>query len=204
MEHIEVPVQAGDDEVLRRMKRGYTADDYRRLVGEIRERVPGVAIHSDVIVGFCGETAAQFERTREILAELRLDKVHLAKFSPRPGTVAAKLYADDVSEAEKKRRHRVLDELQAEVSAEINARHLGRTVEVLVEDEEETASGRRWRSRTRTNKLVFFDEPGGADRRGELVDVEITWTGPWSMVGRPAGAAEAPRAEREVIPLEIA
>ena len=107
MEHIEVPVQAGDDDVLRRMKRGYSADDYRRLVARIRERIPGVAIHTDIIVGFAGETEAQFQKTVDLLAELELDKVHLAKFSARPGTVAAKTMVDDVPEAEKERRRKL-------------------------------------------------------------------------------------------------
>ena len=105
MPHIEVPVQAGDDEVLRRMKRGYTADEYRRLVERIRARVPNVSINTDIIVGFPGESEVQFQRTHDLLAELRLDKVHLARYSPRPHTLSARKMPDDVSEAEKKRRH---------------------------------------------------------------------------------------------------
>ncbi len=89
-EQIEVPVQAGDDDVLERMKRGYTRDDYRRLVMHIRDLLPHAAVHTDVIVGFPGETAAQFQRTYDLLAELKLDKAHLAIYSPRPGTVSAR------------------------------------------------------------------------------------------------------------------
>ncbi|MCP4514910.1 MAG: MiaB/RimO family radical SAM methylthiotransferase, partial [Delftia sp.] len=121
-EHIEVPIQAGDDAVLEAMKRGYTADDYRRLVGRIRERVPGVAINTDVIVGFPGESAAAFERSYELLAELKLDKAHIAKYSPRPGTVSARRMSDDVPPDEKERRRRLLDELQQEIVSQINAR----------------------------------------------------------------------------------
>ena len=131
---IEVPVQTGDDEVLAAMKRGYTADDYRRLVGHIREMIPGAAVHTDIIVGFPGETAEQFQRTYDLLAELRLDKVHLAMYSPRPGTVSARRMADDVPPEEKKRRWEALDKLQEQVVGEINRRLLGETVEVLVED----------------------------------------------------------------------
>jgi tRNA-2-methylthio-N6-dimethylallyladenosine synthase len=178
MPHIEVPVQAGDDDVLRRMKRGYTSDDYRRLIANIRTRIPDVAINTDIIVGFPGETDAQFQRTYDLLAELKLDKVHLARYSPRPNTVSARTMPDDVPEDEKKRRHQALDDLQAEVVAGINQSFLGRVVPVLVEDEHKG----KWRGRSPQNKLVFFEDTN--DRRGQIVDLEITWTGPWSMQGR--------------------
>ena len=90
MPHIEVPIQAGDDDILARMKRGYTVAEYRRLVARIREIIPQVAIHTDIIVGFPGESEDQFQRTYDILEELRLDKAHLARYSPRPGTVSAR------------------------------------------------------------------------------------------------------------------
>ncbi len=183
MPHIEVPVQAGDDRVLENMKRGYTAEQYRRLVERIRVRIPDVAIHTDIIVGFPGETDEQFMRTYELLEELKLDKAHLARYSPRPGTVSARRMQDDVPEEEKKRRHEMLEALQARVVAEINGRFLGQTVQVLVEDKHKD----RWRGRTPQNKLVFFED--AADWRGKLVEVEITWTGPWSMLGRLPGAA---------------
>jgi tRNA-2-methylthio-N6-dimethylallyladenosine synthase len=188
-EHIEVPVQAGDDEVLERMKRGYRADDYRRLVGQIRDRLPGASIATDVIVGFPGETAAQFERTHELLAELRVDVVHLARYSTRPGTVADRRLTDDVPEAEKVRRFRQLEELQTGISEQINQSYLGQTVEVFVDGQ---ARG-RWKGRTRTNKLVFFDAPG--EWRGRLVQVTIESAGAWSLRGSRAGSGE-PRPER--------
>jgi tRNA-2-methylthio-N6-dimethylallyladenosine synthase len=178
-EHVEVPVQAGDDEVLARMQRGYTADDYRRLVARIRERIPGVSIATDVIVGFPGETAAQFQRTVDLLAELRLDKAHIARYSPRPQTLAARKYADDVPPEKKERRRKALDELQAEIVGQINARLLGQTVEVLVEGRDERK--KRWYGRTRTDKLVFFESD--ADWRGKLASVHVTWAGPWSLIG---------------------
>ncbi|MDQ7028595.1 MAG: MiaB/RimO family radical SAM methylthiotransferase [Ardenticatenia bacterium] len=179
MEHIEVPVQAGNDEVLRRMRRGYTADDYRRLVERIRETIPNVSVVTDIIVGFPGETEAQFMDTYNLLAELKLDKAHVACFSPRPHTVAAR-WEDDVPWPEKERRRRMIDDLQREIMAEINRRYVDQTVEVLVEDLHKG----KWRGRTRTNKLVFFEDP--RDRRGELVPVRITWAGPYSMQGVPA------------------
>ncbi len=177
-EHIEVPIQAGSNVVLERMRRGYTNEQYRDLVGRIRTIVPDAAIHTDIIVGFCGETDAQFEETVAVLRDLQLDKAHLARYSPRPGTVSARRMADDVPEAEKVRRHKVLEAVQEAVSAEINAQWLGETLEVLVESEHKG----KWRGRTRQNKLVFIESK--LPLRGRLVEAQITWTGPWSMQGR--------------------
>ena len=179
MPQIEVPVQAGNDEVLARMRRGYTVAQYRELVSKIRARVPDVAIHCDIIVGFPGETEAQFQDTYDLLAELKLDKVHLARYSPRPHTVSARTMPDDVPPEEKKRRHQLLEALQAQVSAEINARYVGRAVEVLVEGQHKG----KWRGRTPQNKLVFFADEG-QDWRGKLARVEIVSASAWSMQGR--------------------
>jgi tRNA-2-methylthio-N6-dimethylallyladenosine synthase len=176
--HIEVPVQAGDDEVLANMHRGYTSDDYRKLVEKIRARIPGVSIATDIIVGFPGETEQQYQHTYDLLAELKLDVAHLARYSVRPGTVAARRMPDDVSEAEKMRRFRELEALQEQVVGEINARYLNQTVDVLFEEKVK----RRWKGRTRTNKLVFVESD--EDLRGRLVNVKIDWTGPWSMIGQ--------------------
>ena len=175
MPHIEVPVQAGDDQILEAMKRGYTSDDYRRLVERIRQRIPSVAIATDIIVGFPGETDEQFMRTYQLLDELKLDVAHLARYSPRPGTVSARRMKDDVPQAEKWRRFRMLEELQEGIAAQINSRYQGETVEVLFE---EKVRG-RWRGRTPTNKLVFVETD--QDLRGQVRAVHITWTGPWSM-----------------------
>jgi tRNA-2-methylthio-N6-dimethylallyladenosine synthase len=201
MPHIEVPVQAGDDLVLENMKRGYTADDYRRLVERIRSRLDGnrqpsrVAIATDIIVGFPGETDAQFQNTYDLLKELRLDVAHLARYSVRPGTVADRRMVDDVPDAEKWRRFRLLEEQQERIAGEINAGYLGETVEVLFE---EMVRG-RWRGRTPTNKLVFVES--GEDLRGLLRNVSITWTGPWSMQGKLAGIREGYNSAVELLPL---
>jgi tRNA-2-methylthio-N6-dimethylallyladenosine synthase len=176
-EHMELPVQAGDDDVLRRMGRRYTIAQYRDLVARIRAAMPGVGIATDVIVGFPGETQAQFAATYRLLEELRFDMVHVAAYSPRTGTPAERL-ADDVPPAEKERRRRAIDALQEQIVGEINAGLLGQAVEVLPEDRHRG----KWRSRTRTNKLVFFDV-GTENRAGRLAQVRITKTGPWSMQG---------------------
>jgi len=190
MPHIEVPVQAGDDQVLANMHRGYTAGDYRRLVARIRQRIPNVSVATDIIVGFPGESEAQFERTYDLLAELKLDVAHLARYSTRPGTVAERRLGDDVPEEEKWRRFRRLEDLQEQIAGEINARYLGETVDVLFEEKARD----RWRGRTPTNKLVFAES--GEDLRGQVRPVTITWAGPWSMQGRlPASAASTPPPE---------
>jgi tRNA-2-methylthio-N6-dimethylallyladenosine synthase len=180
MPQIEVPIQAGDDKVLEDMKRGYTAQQYRELIGRIRYIIPDAAIHTDIIVGFPGETEAQFQKTYDILAELRLDKIHLARYSPRPGTVSDRRMADDIPEEEKRRRYELIDDLHREISQDKMRHWLGQTVEVLVEEKHKG----RWRGRIPQNKLVFFNDP--RELKGEVVQVHINHTGPWSMSGRAA------------------
>jgi tRNA-2-methylthio-N6-dimethylallyladenosine synthase len=181
MPHIEVPVQAGDDQVLANMRRGYTSEDYRHLVEKIRERLnghmPGVSIATDIIVGFPGETETQFQRTYDLLEELKLDVAHLARYSARPGTVAERRYIDDIPAPEKMRRFRLLEEQQERIASGIASRYLGEQVEVLFE---EKVKG-RWKGRTTTNKLVFIEAEN--DLTGKVLPVRITWAGPWSMQG---------------------
>jgi len=178
-EHIEIPVQSGDDAVLRRMVRGYTVDQYYRLVARILQRIPGVSLATDVIVGFPGETEEQFANTCRLLEVIRFDTVHVAVYSPRPGTAASRL-PDDVPPEAKARRRKIIEELQADIAGEINQRLLGETVEVLVEEKHRG----KWKGRTRTHKLVFFEDD--RDWRGKLTQVKITWAGPWSMQGELA------------------
>jgi tRNA-2-methylthio-N6-dimethylallyladenosine synthase len=194
MPHIEVPVQAGDDQVLENMRRGYTAGDYRRLVEKIRQRLKGrsmgASIATDIIVGFPGETADQFQCTYELLAELKLDVAHLARYSTRPGTVAARRMEDDIAESEKMRRFRLLEEQQERIAAEINARYLGVSVPVLFEEKVKD----RWKGRTETNKLVFVESE--RDLRGQVLPVQISWTGPWSLIGKLASERQSDSAQQ--------
>jgi tRNA-2-methylthio-N6-dimethylallyladenosine synthase len=176
MPHIELPIQAGDDKVLADMKRGYTQQDYRDLVAKIRERIPGCSIATDIIVGFPGETDEEFMQTYRVLADLKMDVAHLARYSSREGTVATRRMDDNVTDEEKMRRFRMLEELQEEVVTEINKKYLGETVDVLFEEKVK----KRWRGRTPTNKIVFVETE--EDLRGKLLPVTITWTGPWSML----------------------
>jgi len=178
MPHIELPIQAGDDQVLENMKRGYTQRQYRDLVTKIRTHIPDCSIATDIIVGFPGETEEQFMETYRVLADLKLDVAHLARYSTREGTVAARRMEDNVTDEEKMRRFRVLEELQEEIVEEINRKLLGQTVEVMFEEKVKD----RWKGRTPTNKIVFVESD--VDLRGRLLPVTVTWTGPWSMQAR--------------------
>ncbi|MBI2756248.1 MAG: MiaB/RimO family radical SAM methylthiotransferase [Chloroflexi bacterium] len=184
-EDINLPIQAGDDETLRRMKRGYVVDHYRQLIHRLRARMPEIGLQTDVIVGFPGETEAQFQNTLAMLEEFRFDVVHVAMYSPRPGTVAATELVDDIPREEKRRRLHDVEALQKRIATTINQRYLGRTVDVLVEG---TAKG-RWYGRTRTNKLVHF----GDERplAGQVVDARITSTEPWFLEGEVVAVHEA-------------
>jgi len=175
MPHIEVPIQAGDDEVLVNMKRGYSNADYRQLINRIRQIIPNVSIATDIIVGFPGESEAQFMQTYQLLDEMKLDVAHLARYSPRQGTVSERRMQDDVPADVKMQRFRILEDLQEQIAAGINAHYLGTRVNVLFEEKVKN----RWRGRTPTNKLVFVETD--EDLRGREVLVSITWSGPWSM-----------------------
>ncbi|HIE25444.1 MAG TPA: tRNA (N6-isopentenyl adenosine(37)-C2)-methylthiotransferase MiaB [Anaerolineales bacterium] len=175
MPHFEIPIQAGDDEVLENMRRGYTQKEYRELIAKIRDEVPNCSIATDIIVGFPGETEAQFEQSYQLLADLKMDVAHLARYSPRKKTVSWRQMKDDVSDAVKRERFHRLENLQKTIAGEINARLFGETLLVLFENK---IKG-RWRGRTSTNKLVFVETED--DLRGRVLPVQIIWTGPWSM-----------------------
>ena len=181
MPHIEVPIQAGDDEVLANMKRGYTQQEYRGLIEKIRNKIPDCSIATDIIVGFPGETEEQFMETHRVLSDLRLDVAHLARYSPREGTVATRRMEDNVPEEEKLRRLHLLDDLQEQIVGEINKKYLGQTVDVLFEEKVKD----RWRGRTPTNKLVFVESDDAL--KGKILPVTVTWTGPWSMQANLVG-----------------
>ncbi|HXX59546.1 MAG TPA: radical SAM protein, partial [Dehalococcoidales bacterium] len=179
-EAINLPAQAGSNEILSLMRRGYTVEEYRRLIDDIRRRIPGIALSNDIIVGFPTETEAQFEQTMKLLADIRFDAVHVAVYSPRAGTIAAREMVDDVSALEKKRRLEAVEQLQEKIASEINAGLLGLKVEVLVEGKQKG----KWFGRTRTDKPVFFE----ADENllGKLATIRVDHTSPWSLQGTVA------------------
>ncbi len=195
MPQIEVPIQAGDNDVLHNMKREYTREQYRDLVHRIRTIVPDAAINCDIIVGFPGETDEQFQRTYDILEELRLSKVHLARYSPRPGTVSDRRMEDDVSDAEKRRRYHLIEGLQKRISEEKMTQWMDQELAVLVEERHKG----RWRGRTPQGKLIFFDDP--RELKGEMVTVRVTHTGAWSLSGEAVDRPEEIVAE--MIPLSM-
>ena len=177
-EHINIPVQAGDDGMLAAMHRGYTLAQYRDRIHRIKEVIPHGGLSTDIIVGFCGETDEQFQHTLDLLEEVRFDVVHVARYSERAGTVAARTMPDDVPlEVKKERLHRV-ELLQESIARGRNEALLGQEAEVLVERQRDG----QWEGRLRTDKLVQFPATA-TDLTGELVTVRITETGPWSLQG---------------------
>jgi tRNA-2-methylthio-N6-dimethylallyladenosine synthase len=182
-EHINLPVQSGDDVVLERMRRGYTAGQFRELAARIRRTVPGVTLATDIIVGFPGETEAQFQQTLALLADVECDVVHTACYSPREGTVSA-TWDDDVPPDVKEERRRRVEAQQEAIAARHNAALVGDVVEILVES---TQSARKdvpqWRGRTRTNRLVFLPRAESEDLRGRLVEARIVTSSPWALQG---------------------
>ncbi len=177
MPHFELPIQAGDDGMLRAMRRGYSVEQFMRIVEKIRVRIQPVSIATDIIVGFPGETHTQFENTLNLLREFKPDMTHVARYSPRPGTPAFLNLEDDVSAEEKMRRFREIESLQESITTAINQPFLGKSVAVLFEEKNK----KRWRGRTPTNKLVFVESE--ENLQGQTRDVEIQWSGPWSMIG---------------------
>ena len=174
-EHINLPVQSGDDRVLSRMRRPYSSAEYLAVINRIKDALPHVSLSTDVIVGFPGETQEEYQRSLDLVAQVRFDKVHIAAYSPRPGTIAHKSMADDVTVEEKTERRVGLEQLQEKILTEINAELVGLEEEILVE-------GRlrgKWQGRTRSNKLVYFEHQD--DQLGKLVKVEITHSSPWSL-----------------------
>jgi len=201
-EHLHLPVQSGNDAVLRRMGRQYTIEHYLERLVTIRTAVPGIAISTDIIVGFCGETEAQFESTLALLETVRYDQVFAAAYSVRPGTPATHL-DDDVPPAEKKRRLNVLLALQEGIGLTRNEAWLGREVEVLVEAVAPTrshdhglasgganhvslAAGAALTGRTREHKLVHL--AGEPALVGRFVPVRVDHAGPYALRGTLVGA----------------
>jgi len=176
-EYISLPVQSGGDAILKLMRRGYTAAQYRQLIKKIHRTIPRVALSTDVIVGFPSEAESQFQETVNLLTDIRFDTVHAAAYSPRSGTVAARELEDDVPPTVKKERLNAVEQLQERIAAEINKQLLGETVEILVESR---VKG-KWQGRTRTGKLVFFSDNN--EYMGKLVNIRIEKTSPWSLQG---------------------
>ena len=182
-EWLHLPLQAGDDAVLARMGRGYTAEGYRELVTRAREEIPGLTVSTDVMVGFPGETEAQFEHTYRLMEELRFDQAFTFKFSPRAGTAAEKM-PDQVPEAAKQARLKRLAEMVGRVARQVNRQQVEEVFEVLVEAVDPKAPG-HVRGRTRGNKLVIF--PGGPELIGQTLPVRAQEARLWGFRGERVG-----------------
>jgi len=188
MPHFELPFQSGNNRILEAMRRGYTREDYLRLVDRIRSRIPDAAINTDIIVGYPSETEAEFMDTLRLCEEVRPDIAHIAKYSPRPRTASAR-QPDDVPAEEKERRRLSLDECMKGIMTAKNQRLTGTEVEVMAERFDVKKGN--WRGRTPQNKLVFFKSDW--DCKGQIVQVRIDWTGPYSMLGQVVAWSEIVR-----------
>jgi len=185
-EHLHLPVQAGSDAVLARMGRGHTAGQYRELVRAAREAIPGLAVTTDVMVGFPGETEEDFGQTLALFEELRYDQAFMFKYNDRPGTPASDL-PNKVPEPEKQRRLERLVSAQNRIAREINEERVGEEFEVLVEGPDEKTLGQA-RGRTRQNKLVIL--PGDEGLTGRFVTVTVRQARLWGWIGERQGTGD--------------
>lgn len=199
LNYIHLPVQAGDDEVLRRMNRRYTVKQYLDVIDRLRSALPNIAIGTDIIVGFCGESPEAFEKTVDLYEKVRFDISYTAKYSPRSGTAAWQAFKDDVSGEEKKRRWDVLQKVQERIVYEKNQVYVGKTVSILVDRHEPPKMTDEMLSmpgdirekltklpgtcfgNSREMKLVQF--PGSSDLIGQMVDVHINEAKEWVLLG---------------------
>lgn len=180
-EHLHLPLQSGDNDILRAMNRHYTVEHYISLVEKVRQAVPGIAITTDVMVGFPGETEDCFRNTLRAIQEVRFDAAFMFAFNPRPGTKAAEM-PGQVDYKTKTRRLVELIELQNKITLERNEEQVGTVFEVLVEGVSEKDTS-KLTGHTRTNKTVVF--PGGTDLIGRLVMVRSVKAHPWGFTAEP-------------------
>lgn len=190
-QYLHVPAQSGCNDVLKRMKRGYTIEDYREMFARIRQTLPAAAVSSDFIVGFCGESEESHQKSLELIRECRFKNSFIFKYSPRPGTKAHERLDDDIPEDVKKRRNQEMLTLQNQISAEDNAQFIGRRVEVLVEgpsksevkrgDVSSTSGPVQLTGRTTCDRIVVF--PGNPRLAGSLTSVSIEDCTPTTLIG---------------------
>jgi tRNA-2-methylthio-N6-dimethylallyladenosine synthase len=200
-EHLHMPLQSGSNSVLRRMQRTYTIEKYRRIVDDVRERMPNVAVTTDLIVGFCGETEEEFSETLHAVRTIGFDQAYMFAYSPRHSTTAFD-WADDVPAATKSRRLQELLALINEIARDKNRALVGETMEILVEgvsDKDPT----RLSGRARTNKLVMFDGDIAQTPAGSLVDVKTREGKLWGFMGDAVRVVEATPPSRVLMELNV-
>ncbi len=177
---LHLPLQSGSTQVLERMRRTYTADEYRELVSKLRERIPQIALSTDVIVGFCGETEEDFLETYKLMEEIRFDSAFMFKYSDREGTLANKTLPDDVPESEKARRLNEIITLQEKISGEINQTVVGTTIPVLVEGDSRRDT-EQYQGKTDTFKTTVFHKENA--QVGDIVNVAIDSATTHTLIG---------------------
>ncbi len=202
--YLHVPAQSGSDEVLKRMKRGYTVGDYREMMSRIREHLPGAAVSSDFIVGFCGETDEEFRMTVDLVEECRFKNSFIFKYSEREGTKAAANLPDNVPFEVKQRRNNELLEVQNRISLEDNRRFIGTPVEVLVEGpskkslrEGEQGDAVQMTGRTHCDRIVVF--PGHRRLAGQILPIGILDVTPFTLMG----TAITTRSNNDLVQLSV-
>tara|TARA_Y100000588_G_C14153892_1_gene881743 strand:- start:352 stop:1449 length:1098 start_codon:yes stop_codon:yes gene_type:complete len=176
-EHINLPIQAGDNEILNKMRRRYTNEEYRNLIEKIRSTIPNVSISTDIIVGFCGENDTQFQKTIDIIKDIRFDKVHAAAYSIRENTIAMRKMLDNVPLEEKKSRLNQIESIQKQILQEKNDLLCGETFEILVEGKKNNNQY----GRNRNDKLIYFDSK--ENLKGSMTNIKINKSTPWSLHG---------------------
>lgn len=196
-EMINLPFQAGDDTVLANMRRGYTRGQFLDKIEQVREIIPDVTLTTDLIVGFSGETDAQFEKSMDVLRAVEFSKVHTSEYSYREGTYASRKMTDDIPRSVKKARKATVDAFQNEIQTKNNATLVGKTFDVLVEGRKRG----RLHGRNRGDKLIYLNVPvseGVSEPSpGETVQVEITESSPWSLEAELVSA----RVKKEKVPV---
>ncbi len=201
-EHLHMPLQSGDNDCLRRMKRTYTVEKYRGIVDSVRAKMPGVSVTTDAIAGFCGETEAEFQNTMRLFREVEFDQAYLFAYSPRHST-AAWDWPDDVPQETKLRRVTELVAMQKEIAREKNRALLGQTHQVLVEGRSDKDSS-RLQGRTRSNKLVLFVGTLDDFPIGSFVDVATREAFQWGFIGEAEQLPTRPTSHKLFIDLQPA
>ncbi len=180
-EWVHMPLQAGNTEVLARMRRGYSREDYLEIARRIRERIPRVTLTTDIVVGFPGETEVQFEDTLSLMKECDFDAGYHFKYSPRPGTYASRHFPDDVPQEEKQRRLEQVILLQSELTRRSNEAMIGHSFEILIHDRGKRGPD-QWVGRSRGNKMVVVES--NKSLLGNIIGVTIVGTGRWTLRGQ--------------------
>ncbi len=179
-EYLHLPVQAGDNQILKKMNRGYSVDQYKNLIEKIRKKIKNISISTDIIVGFPGETKKQFKQTAKLMKWAKFDMVYTAQYSPRPMTVASKL-EDNVIKKEKKRREQILTKILKKTALKNNKKYVNKTVEVLIEQKTKNDF---YLGKTRTFKNVKIKDLKGSLKIGQFIKTKIIKAMPWGLEGQ--------------------